>query len=192
MEIIYYVSIALFYSMALISAFMIAFAFITHRRRRFKLNGVFLSSLFLLFPGILLTFYYIITIASFFKPFYCETGVLIMLMVFLIVSILANILLWIYVHFSIEVYSDRFVFNHCFHGNTMIKYADMDLSQTKILIVKRKFLGSFDYLAIKLNNGDEHNFLIDIPLFFTTNSLLLKKLRIDFKLKTEYSKNKRR
>lgn len=159
-----------------------------HKRMK---NNIYISKFFLYFGYFCVFIYlfiFVYTVLMKKTVTLNSDGAFIGILCMLFYSILGDLLLWVWSHYSIEILEDRFVYSHLIYGKEIIYFNEIDILNSKYLFVFTKGKRDFGHevLELKLKNGKTYNFRLD--MFLQGGDSLLMTNTIIFKLKIKREK----
>jgi len=106
----------------------------------------------------------------------------------LILALLGIVQLWMWIHYEIHIQDDKFIYSNLFYGKSIIEFSQIDINNSRYLFVfpKRKRDYGYELLKLKMKNGEEYIFKLDM-LVQGGDSLLMTNTII-FKLKIKREK----
>lgn len=184
-EILYISLLIYLYILFVVALFLIPYAIIKIKKR--IKNCIYISKFFMFFGCFCIFIFYIIFIGAIHinKIDFQSNNILFLMISMLIYATLGVVQLWMWTHYEIQIQEDKFIYSNLFYGKKIIKFNDIDISNSRYIFVYPKGKRDFGHevLELKMKDGKQYSFKFDD--FLQGGDSLLMTNTIIFKLKIE-------
>ena len=183
-----YYSLIIFLYILFISSLILIFYSIVKLKKR-KSKYIYFSKFFLIFGYFCIAMFYFIFIDAIHLKSnnYQSNNIEYLIIAMLILSLLGVFQLWIWTHYEIHIQDDKFVYYNLFGGKNIIKFDQIDIHSSRYLFVfsKRKRDYGHEILKLKMNDGKEYDFKLDMLVQGGDSLLMSNTIILKLKIKRE-------
>lgn len=186
-KIVYYSLLVYLYILFFMSIILIPYSLVKLKKR--KNRFVYILRFFLYF-GYYCTgnFYFMFIDAIHIEGMNYNSNNMVYLMITIFVAATIGVfLLWIWIHYEIEILDDKIIFRKLFFGKEIICFDQIDVENSRYQFIhpKRKKDFGHEVLKLKMKNGKQYSIILDELVQDGNNILLTEVILIKLKIKRE-------